>query len=97
MSMTTLEKERHLKLNAYQLAQPKKAVLVLIYYKFFSRKFGYLNDSIMISVNKSSEIYPEFLKCMKILQRDQIELKWFKPSNNKIEFDSEKQNGRKTA
>ena len=97
MEINVNERANVCKLNSYQETGLKKSVLVLLYFKHFSRKKGYVHDSLMISVDDSKEILPEFKRCMNILQRQQVELKWYMTSNNKPTFEKDIKHGRKTA
>lgn len=96
MNIDFNERNNFRKLNHYIENRPKKSVFVLLYYKYFSKKNGFTYDTLVISVNSSNEILSEFKKCIGILQRQQVTLKWYKTSNNKPTF-NEMKYGRKTA
>lgn len=84
--------ERALKRHAdYCKKTPQKSVLVLIVYEYEYRKLKALRsqDSIMISVDSSSEIIPEFNRAMDMLLRRKAEILWYLPENGVHYFEKQ--------
>lgn len=64
-----------------------KKCLVLIRYTYWDRKFGMSEDSVMIAVNRSKDILPEWLRAMTCLARQNPLMLEYLPENGLTNFD----------